>query len=376
MASITGNGGNGGSSAARALDTPRTPMQSEYTLQDLADLVQGDVQGDPQTVITGVRGLKEACEGDISFLANSKYFAQLQSTRATAVVISKEEQDAPIPMIRVQNPNYAFARIAEHILNKPIRIRRGVHPTAILGENVKLGANVTVHAYAVICDNVVIGDNTIIHPFCYIGHYTQLGRDCEIYPHVTVRERCVLGNRVMVHSGTVIGCDGFGYSTVKGVHHKIPQIGIVDIGDDVEIGANVTIDRARFEKTIIGKGTKVDNLVQIGHNVRVGENCFVIAQSGIAGSAKIGNNVILAGQSGVNGHIEIGDNVQVAGQSGVLRSVEPNARLAGTPAQPHDQYLRMLGLLKRMPEAMDLLKDLQQRITNLEQKTENDSNGS
>ncbi|MFC1587343.1 UDP-3-O-(3-hydroxymyristoyl)glucosamine N-acyltransferase [Planctomycetota bacterium] len=362
--------------AETILDNNRTSLRQCYALQELADLVQGDVEGDPNVEISGVRGIGDARSGDITFLANTKYFSQLQSTKASAVVIGKGEAPAPIEMIRVKNPNYAFAKIADFILNKPIKEQKGIHPAAVIGKNVKIGKGVTIHPYVVIADHVVVGDDTTVLPFSYLGHYVKVGINCLIYSHVAIRERCILGNNIIVHAGTVIGCDGFGYSTEKGKHYKIPQIGIVEIADDVEIGANVTIDRARFDCTYIGKGTKIDNLVQVAHNVNVGENCLLISQTGIAGSAKIGNNVTLAGQTGVNGHITIGDNTQVAGKSGVLRDVPPNARLAGVPAVPHDQFLRQLGLMRRLPELLDDIKTLKRKIDELEQKTKDSQNGS
>jgi len=222
--------------------------------------------------------------------------------------------------------------------------------------------------YVVIGDDAQIGDETGIFTGVYIGSQSQIGNDCLIYPHVTIRERVQLGNRVIVHSGTVIGSDGFGFSTVKGVHHKIPQIGTVQVEDDVEIGANVTIDRARFDKTLIKKGTKIDNLVQIAHNVVIGENSVIVSQSGISGSTVVGNNVILAGQAGVVGHITIRDNAVIAAQAGVTKSVLKNQCVSGYPAKPHSEAKRINACIQRLPNLQKAVADLQKQLEDLQAK--------
>ncbi|MCX5692233.1 MAG: UDP-3-O-(3-hydroxymyristoyl)glucosamine N-acyltransferase, partial [Candidatus Omnitrophica bacterium] len=210
-----------------------------------------------------------------------------------------------------------------------------------------------------------IKDNTILYAGVYVGHHSKIGKDCIIYPYVIIRERVTIGDKVVIHGGTVIGSDGFGFSTVQGVHHRIPQIGTVIIEDDVEIGANVTIDRARFDKTIIKKGTKIDNLVQIAHNVSIGENSIIVAQSGISGSANIGKNVTIAGQSGVIGHISIGDNVVVAAQAGVTKSIPPNTCVSGYPAKPHILAKRIHALTQNLPGLFKKVKQLEEEIEKL-----------
>jgi UDP-3-O-[3-hydroxymyristoyl] glucosamine N-acyltransferase len=247
-----------------------------------------------------------------------------------------------------------------------IRHPKGIHPTAVIGKEVILGKDVAVEPYVVIDDHAVIEDSTIIYMGVYVGHHTRIGKDCLIYPHVTIRERVTVGDRVIIHSGSVIGSDGFGFSTVKGAHHKIPQIGTVIIEDDVEIGANVTIDRARFDKTWIKKGTKIDNLVQIAHNVIIGENSVIVSQTGISGSTEIGNNVTLAGQSGIVGHITIGDNAVIAAQSGVTKSVPANTCVSGYPAKPHSKAKRINACLQRLPELFKSIVKLHERIGELE----------
>jgi UDP-3-O-[3-hydroxymyristoyl] glucosamine N-acyltransferase len=345
----------------------------EKTLGEIASLVRGTVVGDPSVTISGVSGIREARPGDISFLANPKYLGLLEGCKASAMVVDRD-LDVPetyIPLIRVSNADMAFATIVQLFAEPPIEPRKGIHPLAFVGENVTLGHNVSLAPYAVVEDGAKIGDGTVIHPLAYVGPHARLGCNCLIYPHVVIRERVVIGDRVVIHSGTIIGSDGFGYSTIKGVHHKIPQIGNVQIDDDVEIGANVTIDRARFDKTWIKRGTKIDNLVQIAHNVALGENTVVTAQTGIAGSAKVGNHCIIAAQSGIIGHIEVGDNAVVAARSGVTKDVPPNITVSGFPAQPHEKMQKALACMRRLPELLQIVKDLGERIERLEQKTEN-----
>lgn len=339
------------------------------TVRELAGLVGAPFEGEGSTVITGISGVKEAREGDVTFIANAKYIALLQETQASAVVVQKDlRNNLPIPAIRVENPDLAFAKIVESIAPKPPKVEKGVHPTAEIGENVKLGRDVSVQAFAVIRDGVEIGDNSVIMPGTFVGEDCKIGADCLFEPHVTVRERIVIGNRVVIHSGSVIGSDGFGFSTVDGVHHKIPQIGTVEICEDVEIGANVTIDRARFDKTIIGKGTKIDNLVQIAHNVVIGENTIVVAQTGISGSTEIGKNVILAGQSGVIGHIQIGDNVIAAARAGVTKDVPSNTSVSGFPALPHEREKKLQAYVRKLPELAATIKAMEEEVARLREE--------
>ena len=265
----------------------------QKTLDEIARIVDGEVAGDGKILITGISGIKEAKEGDLTFIANSKYIPLLEKTKASAVLASREIRTKQKPLIYTDNPSLAFAKMASFVIGQQQHHLKGIHATALIGEGVQLGKEVTIGPYAVIEDNVRIGDRTIIYSGCFIGHDTKIGSHCLIYPNVSIRERITVGNRVIVHSGTAIGADGFGFTNVAGVHQKIPQIGTVVIEDDVEIGANVTIDRARFDTTFIGRGTKIDNLVQIAHNVHIGENCIIVAQAGISGSTTIEKDVIL-----------------------------------------------------------------------------------
>ncbi len=338
------------------------------TLREIAELIGGEVVGDGDIVITGVSGIKEAAEGDIAFLANPKYQPLLESTKAAAVITSRDILKAPKPIIRIENPSLAFAKVVELAMPERNRHPRGIHPTAVIGRNVTLGKDIGIGAYVVIDDGASIGDRTVVYPGCYIGRDSRVGCDTLIYANVSVREEIIIGDRVIIHSGTVIGSDGFGFATIDGVHHKIPQVGTVVVEDDVEIGANVTIDRARFDKTVIGKGTKIDNLVQIAHNVEVGENSIIVAQVGISGSTVIGRNVTLAGQVGIVGHITIGDRAIVAAQSGVSKSVPADTMVWGYPAKPMAGALRVNACVQNLPRLFKTIDELKKKIAELEEK--------
>lgn len=337
------------------------------SLSEIANLVGGTVVGDGSVRITGLSGIKEAKSGDLTFLANAKYAPLLEKTEASAVIVSQEIPAQKFAAIVVENPSLAFSKIAENVFQSHGPILKGIHPTAVIGQDVCFGQNVAVGPCAVIEDGVVVGDNTVICGLAHIGRATRIGPDCLIYPHVTIRERITIGQRVIIHSGTVIGSDGFGFANVKGVNVKIPQIGIVEIQDDVEIGANVTIDRARFDKTVIGKGTKIDNLVQIAHNVRIGENCMIVSQVGISGSTVLEDNVVLAGQAGLVGHITIGKNSVVAAKSGVPSSIPADSVYWGFPAKPMAQAKKVNAMVQRLPHYVGIILDLKKRIAELEE---------
>lgn len=342
--------------------------EMQRTLREIAKFIDGEVVGDEFTVITGVSGIKEANAGDITFLANPKYFSLMNQTRASAIITSRDVEKTTKPIIRTENPSLAFAKIISFVMPSEVTYPKGIHPTAILGKKVSLGQNAAIGAYTVVEDNVSIGDNTIIYSGCFIGGNTKIGSATLIYANVSIRERITIGSRVIIHSGTVIGSDGFGFVMIKGLHHKIPQIGTVQIGDDVEIGANVTIDRARFDKTVIGRGTKIDNLVQIAHNVIIGENSIIVAQAGISGSTVIGKNVTLAGQAGLVGHITIGDNAIVAAQAGVTKSVPADTFVSGYPARPHDKAKRVNACIQNLPKLYEAVSALKKKIEELESK--------
>lgn len=338
------------------------------TLKEIAELVQGELIGNPNVVITGISGIKEAGEGDITFLISSKYTSLLEATKAAAIITSRDTVETDKPLIKTDNPSAALNKLVNLINPGGIKHPEGIHPTAIISPKASIGRNVAVGAYTVIEENVEIGEGSIIYSGCYLGRRAKVGQNCLIYPHVSIRERIEIGDRVIIHSGAVIGSDGFGFAMVKGVQEKIPQIGTVVIEDDAEIGANVTIDRARFDKTIIGRGTKIDNLVQIAHNVVTGENCIIVAQAGISGSTTLGKGVILAGQAGIVGHIRIGDKAIVAAQAGVTKSIPEGVKVSGYPAKPHETALRVNACLQRLPELYRKIKDLEGRIEHIEKK--------
>ena len=336
------------------------------TLKEIAELLKGEVVGDGNVVITGANGIKEAVAGDITFLANSKYSSLLYTTAASAIITSQDIQESSKPIIRTDNPSLAFAKIISLIIPDSSKHFKGIHSSVILGKNVRLGKDVALGPYVIIEDDVILGDNTVVYPGCFIGRESNIGEGTLIYSNVSIRERIILGKRVIIHGGTIIGSDGFGFVTVDGIHHKIPQVGTVEIGDDVEIGANVTIDRARFGKTIIGSGTKIDNLVQIAHNVVIGKNCLIVAQVGISGSTTLGNNVTLAGQAGLIGHVTIGDGAIVAAGAGVGKSVPPNTMVSGWPARPFNTMQKVNACAQNLPKLFDLVKELKRRIEKLE----------
>jgi len=338
------------------------------TLREVAKIVNGKVIGDENTVVTGVCGIREAEKGDLTFVANTKYVPLMRYTKASAIITSRDVTQAPKPIIQTDNPDLAFAKMITLLAPNDLSHPKGIHPTAMIGKGVQLGQDVAIQAYTVVGDHTVIGDRTVLYAGVFVGDHAQIGSDSLVYPHVTIRERVTLGNHVIVHSGTVIGSDGFGFSTVKGVHVKIPQIGTVNIEDDVEIGANVTIDRARFGVTHIKRGTKIDNLVQIAHNAVIGENSIIVAQAGISGSTTIGNGVVIAGQAGIVGHIDVGDNTVIGAQSGVTKSVPSNSIILGAPAKSISKFKETNACLQRLPRLYETVRLLEERIEALSKK--------
>lgn len=337
----------------------------EFTVQELAALVGGQFasEADAAQKIRGAAAVADAGEGDVTFFGNAKYLPQLKASKATAALVPQDFVDSiPAIAIRVENPSLAFAQLLEKFAPEPIRFAPGVHPTAVLGQGVTLGENVSIQPYVVVEDGVKIGANTVIGAHGYIGHGARIGEGCHLAPRVTVGARSVVGHRVILHSGVVVGSDGFGYEFSGGKHVKIPQTGIVQIDDDVEIGANVTIDRARFGRTWIQQGTKIDNLVQIAHNVVIGKHCILCAQVGVSGSTRLGNYVTLAGQVGTVGHIEIGDQVIVGAQSGVSKNVPPKEVWFGYPAMPMREAKEQLARIARLPKLAERLKRLEQLL--------------
>ena len=331
-------------------------------LREAAERVGGWVAPENyEKPVLGVASLDDAENGDISFYGDPRYLKALRKSRATAVLVphgfAEEVQPA---RIWVDNPAEAFAKLLEVFSPPPIPFVPGIHPTAVVASDAEIGVDVTIQAFAVVESGVRIGARTVIGSHSYIGHHAILGDDCRVYPHVTVRERSVIGNRVILHPGAVIGSDGFGYEVRDGRQQKIPQTGIVQIDDDVEIGANSTVDRARFGRTWIQRGAKIDNLVQIAHNVTVGEHSVLCAQVGISGSVRIGSYATLAGKVGVNGHIEIGDGAIVAAMAGITKSVQPREVLCGLPAKPIGEYKENYVLLRNIHKLYARVKKLEE----------------
>ncbi|MBN1268761.1 MAG: UDP-3-O-(3-hydroxymyristoyl)glucosamine N-acyltransferase [Kiritimatiellae bacterium] len=340
----------------------------ELTAAEIARRLGALCEGDGSCVIRRMAGIRDAGPGDISFVANTRYAADAANTRASAVVVGMDwTRPCAAVLIRAENPEKAFAQVAEWFMPPPIVPAPGIHPTAIVAKDARLGSEVSIGPYCIIEPGAAIGDRTILFAHGYIGHETEVGADCRFYPHVTARERVTIGDRVIIHNGTVIGSDGFGYTVdEKGERRKIPQIGIVEIGDDVEIGANVTVDRARFGTTRIGKGVKIDNLVQIAHNVVIGDHAVIVAQAGVAGSTVIGSKAILAGQAGIAGHLVIGAGAIVGAQAGVTKNVAPKTFVSGYPAAPHDKATRIHAHLMHLPELKEHVAALEARLRKLE----------
>ncbi len=344
-----------------------------YSLRELAEIVGGEILGDPSLRIEGVAGIKEATKGEITFLANPKYEVYLETTKASAVIADRDGNQAT-SILKVSNPYLAFLKVvtlfSESALDK---YPRGIHETAVVDGSAEIGEDVSIGAYAVIGSGVRIGDRTTILPLAAICSDVKIGSECLIFPHVTIREQCEIGDRVIIHSGTVIGSDGFGYANDGSAHHKIPQIGIVRIEDDVEIGANSTIDRATTGVTLIGKGSKLDNLVQVAHNVVIGENSILAAQVGVSGSTELGKNVTLAGQAGLVGHIKIGDGAKVGAQGGVTKSIPPHTSVSGYPAREHGFAKKMYAASARLPEILKEFRKLKARVEQIEKGLGSDS---
>lgn len=337
------------------------------TLQELANYLGGHILGDPTVSIRGLGTLDDAGEGQISFLANKKYASKVQTTRASAVIIPPDTDSFGHNAIIVANPYLAFAKLLTLFTTRPRNVR-GVMAGAYVDKDAIIGTDASVYPGAYVAEGVRIGDRVTLHPNVTIYEGVVVGDDVTLHAGVSIREGCRIGNRVTIHNGTVIGGDGFGYAPDGSSWYKIPQIGNVVIEDDVEIGANATVDRAALETTRIGRGSKIDNLVQVAHNCTIGADCIIAAQAGIAGSAKLGQHVSLGGQVAIVGHIKIGDNAMISGQSGVFGSVEPGEILSGTPAIPHQKRLKAAAVFPHLPEMRKTLAKIGSRLTKAEEQ--------
>jgi len=335
-------------------------------LKELAEWVDGTVVGDGEIEISGVAAIEEARAGEITFIAHPKYLPNLSKTNASAVIVSKEVTQADKALLCVTHPKLAFARILALFSQKPYQ-PKGIDSNAWISPTAKLGKDLTLYPFVYIGDRCSIGDRVTLYPGVCVGEDSSIGEDSILYPNVSVYSRTIIGNRVILHSGVVIGSDGFGYEKEGRKNVKIPQVGRVEIEDDVEIGANTTVDRATFSKTVIRRGVKIDNLVQVAHNVVIGEDSIIVAQVGISGSTKIGSNVTLAGQVGVVPQVEIGDNVMVGAQAGVTHDLPANQGYLGSPALPHREFLRAITTFPKLPEMRKTLLDLEKRIEKMEE---------
>ncbi len=336
-------------------------------LSELAGLLGAELSGSGDTEITGAAGVREASEGHITFITGKNYLKDLERSRASAVLVQMDTPDMPLPLLRVKNPRLAFARTIELFYVKPYN-PTGVSDRAAVGKDVTIGTDCSIHPFAVLADNVRIGNRVTIYPGVFVGQESVIDDDSVIYANASIGHKIAVGKRVIIHSGTVIGSDGFGFVTEGGTHHKIPQVGGVIIEDDVEIGANCSIDRATLGNTLIKKGTKLDNQVQIAHNVTIGEHCLLAGQVGIAGSSTLGNYVVLGGQAGVADHISVGDRVMAGGGTAITKDVEAGRIIAGFNAMPIRDWLKVQVILPKLPELKKKLIDLEKQVNELKER--------
>ncbi|HEY3198070.1 MAG TPA: UDP-3-O-(3-hydroxymyristoyl)glucosamine N-acyltransferase [Nitrospirales bacterium] len=337
---------------------------SPVTAGQVAAFLQAQLIGSSHLMLEGAAGLPDAKPSDVSFVDSDAAFKSASSSRAGLLLTHRHIHELRCAQIVVPHPALAMTKVVANFFLRPAAMK-GISNLCQIGKDVTFGDHVSIWPFATIDDAAQIGRGTQIYPGVFIGGGTKLGADCLIYPNVTIREGVTIGDRVIIHPGTVIGSDGFGFLQHEGRHHKIPQIGTVVIEDDVELGANVTVDRATFGTTIIRRGTKVDNLVQIAHNVEIGEHNILVAQVGIAGSSRTGHYVVLGGQAGVADHITIGHQVMAAARCGISRDVGDGEIIAGFPAMPHKAWLRSMAALAKLPELRQQLRDIESRLTAL-----------
>jgi len=337
-------------------------------LGQLAQLVEGQLVGDHGVPISGAGTLEQAQDGQIAFIDRPELLDKAEASQASALIVPRGAGRTKKPHIVTEDPRLAFSKVLEIFAPQP-RLYAGVHPTAVVGSNVRLGEGVSVGAHAFVGDNVILGDRAAIYPLAYVGHDCTVGADTAVYPQTFIGDRVVLGDRVIVHAGASIGGDGFGYvAEANGRQRKIPQIGTVIIGDDVEIGACATVDRATVSATLIGRGTKIDDQVHVAHNVTIGEDCLICGQVGISGSATIGDRVVMAGQVGINDHISIASDVVIGGQAGVFSDLSEPGYYSGYPARPHGSALRVLAATQKLPEFEKRVRQLERELRELREE--------
>jgi len=340
----------------------------KISIEKIAGLVEGQVFGNPDLKVDGVASFELAGQSDITVAGNPKFLNKIDDCRAAAIIVAREASAPGRNLIRVANPMVAFARVLQ-LFHPPLQPPAGIHPQAVVGQEFKHGPDLSIGPQVVVGNRVSVGARVWLQPGAVIGDRVTIGDDVTIHPNVSILERTIIGSRVIIQAGTVIGSDGFGFAPDGTIYHKIPHTGIVQIDDDVEIGANNTIDRGTFGKTHIGQGVKTDNLVHVAHNVTVGANTVLVAQVGISGSVTIGKNAVLAGQAGVAGHLTIGDHATVGPQTGVGKSV-PDGQIvsAGIPEMPHRLWLRVVRTIPRLPDISKRLRGLEKRFKKIEEK--------
>ena len=338
----------------------------DMTVRELAALVGGTVHGAPDSRISGMKGIREAGPLDVTFLADPGYERHLASTQAGAVLVPIGVTCPDKTLVAVADPRQAVFVLLKRIEAEQAWKPDGIHPTAVLGQDVRHGTGVCIGAHVSVGDGTEFGDGVVLHAGARVGRQCRIGSQTIVHQNVTIGDRTVIGARCVLNSGAVIGADGFGYAEQGGVQIKIPQVGAVVLGDDVEVGANSCIDRATFGATVVGDGSKIDNLVQIGHNVQLGRNCIVCGKAGIAGSTVLGDNVTIGAAAGINGHIEIGDGAKVAAFAGVTKSVKAGAIVSGFPAVEVERHRRKEASLRQLPDALQRIKSIEQRLAQLE----------
>ncbi|MBI2206554.1 MAG: UDP-3-O-(3-hydroxymyristoyl)glucosamine N-acyltransferase [Candidatus Rokubacteria bacterium] len=339
--------------------------ERQFSLGALAEALGAVLEGDPARIVTGIAPLEAAGPDHVSFLTDARYRAQASRSRAGAVVLAADAEPLATAMLRVKDPGQAMIRLLDVFHPRPVPTP-GIHPAAVIADGARVDTTASVGALAVVERGAVIGAAVRVHALAYVGAGVEIGEGSEIHPHAVLEDGVRLGRRVIVHAGAVVGGDGFGYLFTDGAHRKIPQVGTVIVEDDVEIGSNATIDRAMLGATVIGRGTKIDNLVQVGHNVTIGEHSILVSQVGISGSSHLGRGVVLAGQVGIADHVTIGDGAMVAAQSGIHADVEPGAKLLGTPARPLMHAKRIYLTEDKLPDLARKLRDLEQRLDRLD----------
>jgi UDP-3-O-[3-hydroxymyristoyl] glucosamine N-acyltransferase len=335
--------------------------QMPFTTAEIAKLIGGEVVGDADAVLKNFATIENAHPGDLTFAENDEYFVRAEQSAATAIIADKRFSSSKKILIQVPNARVAFARALAAFFPDP-KFPVGIHSTAVIAKTALIDSSAYIGPHCVVGERVKIGARSVLQAGNFVGDDSVLGDDVHLFPNATVYPRSLLGHRVRIHANTVIGSDGYGYVLDNGIHRKVPQIGNVVLGDDVEIGAGVTIDRGALGSTVIGKGTKIDNLVQVGHNVQIGEHCIVISQVGIAGSAKLGDYVVVAGQAGIGGHLKIGNHVTVSAQSGVMNDIPDGEKWLGAPAQRDKEMKRQFIAIRQLPELLRRVAELEKKF--------------